>query len=133
MVETLTKISISFFHSLKSTVGGCKLIESTLLFKLVVRCLVFLLRSRFESFVGCHCIDIFFLWGRRPEALVVVTHRHNSSTQDFQNSMLWGSVVRWLTRRTRDSVADSIPTTPHIVIALGKQFTYISSVHPSVK
>ena len=26
-----------------------------------------------------------------------------------------------------------IPTTAHVVIALGKQFTYISSVHPSAK
>ena len=43
-------------------------------------------------------------------------------------SML-GSVAQWLARRTRDpAVAGSIPTTAHVVIALGKQFTYISSV-----
>ena len=36
--------------------------------------------------------------------------------------------------RTRDpAVAGSIPTTAHVVIALGKQFTYISSVHPSAQ
>ena len=44
------------------------------------------------------------------------------------------SVAQWLARRTRDpAVAGSIPTTAHVVIALGKQFTYISSVHPSAK
>ena len=45
-----------------------------------------------------------------------------------------GSMAQWLARRTRDPVvAGSIPTTAHVVIALGKQFTYISSVHPSAK
>ena len=45
-----------------------------------------------------------------------------------------GSVAQWLVRRTRDpAVAGSVPTTAHLVIALGKQFTYISSVHPSAK
>ena len=33
----------------------------------------------------------------------------------------------------RAAVAGSIPTTAHVVIVLGKQFTYISSVHPSAK
>ena len=43
-------------------------------------------------------------------------------------------MAQCLARRTRDpAVADSIPTTAHVVIALGKQFTYISSVHPSAK
>ena len=37
-----------------------------------------------------------------------------------------GSVAKWLARRTRDPVvADSTPTTAHVVIALGEQFTYI--------
>ena len=31
------------------------------------------------------------------------------------------------------SYAGSIPTTAHVVIALGKQFTYNSSVHPPAK
>ena len=39
-----------------------------------------------------------------------------------------------LARWTRDpAVAGSILTTAHVVIALGKQFIYISSVHPSAK
>ena len=43
--------------------------------------------------------------------------------------LLVGSVAQWLARRTRDpAVAGSIPITGHVVIALGKQFTYISSV-----
>ena len=44
-------------------------------------------------------------------------------------------MAQWLARRTRDpAVAGSIPTTAHVVnFALGKQFTYISSVHPSAK
>ena len=47
---------------------------------------------------------------------------------------LWGSVAQWLARRTCDpAVAGSIPATTHFVIALAKQFTYISSVHPSAK
>ena len=45
-----------------------------------------------------------------------------------------GSEAQWLARRTRDpAVAGSIPSTAHVVIALGKQFTCISSVHPSAK
>ena len=41
---------------------------------------------------------------------------------------LWGSVAQSLARRTRyPAVAGSIPTTDHVVIALGKQFTCISS------
>ena len=41
---------------------------------------------------------------------------------------------QWLARQTRDpAVAGSIPTTAHVVIALGKQFTYISSERPSAK
>ena len=37
-------------------------------------------------------------------------------------------------RPTRDPmVVGKIPTKAHVVIALGKQFTYISLVHPSVK
>ena len=44
----------------------------------------------------------------------------------------WGSVAQWLARRTRDSaVAGPIPTTAHVAIALGKQFT--SSVYPCEK
>ena len=31
------------------------------------------------------------------------------------------------------AVAGMIQTTAHVVIALGKQFTHISSVHPSAK
>ena len=43
-------------------------------------------------------------------------------------------VAQWLARWTRFSVVkDSIPTTGRVVIALGKQFTYISLVHPSAK
>ena len=43
-------------------------------------------------------------------------------------------MAQWLARRTRDpAVAGSIPTTAHVVIALGKQFTYIASVHTSAK
>ena len=43
-------------------------------------------------------------------------------------------MAQWLARPTRDpAVAGSIPTTAHVVIALGKQFTYISSAHPSAK
>ena len=42
-----------------------------------------------------------------------------------------GSVAQWLRRRTYDAgVAGSIPTTAHVVIALGKQFIL---VHPSAK
>ena len=41
---------------------------------------------------------------------------------------------QWLARRIRGlAVAGSIPTTAHVAIALGQQFTYNSSVHPSVK
>ena len=43
-------------------------------------------------------------------------------------------MAQWLAWWTRDpAVAGSIPTTAHVVITLGKQFTYISSVHLSVK
>ena len=43
-------------------------------------------------------------------------------------------MAQWLARRTLDpAVADLIPTTAYVVIALGKQFSYISSVHPSAK
>ena len=43
-------------------------------------------------------------------------------------------MAEWLVRQTRDpAVAGSITTTAHVVIALGKQFTCISSVHPSAK
>ena len=43
-------------------------------------------------------------------------------------------VAQCLAHRTRDpAVAGSIPTTAHVVITLGKQFTYISSVHPSAE
>ena len=43
-------------------------------------------------------------------------------------------VAQWLARRARDQeVAGSIPTTSRVVIALGKQFTYISSVHSPAK
>ena len=43
-------------------------------------------------------------------------------------------MAQWLARRTRDpTVVGLIPTTAHFAIALGKQFTYISSVHPSAK
>ena len=38
------------------------------------------------------------------------------------------SVAQWLARRTRDPAVAG-----YVVIALGKQFTYISSVHPSSK
>ena len=42
--------------------------------------------------------------------------------------------VTWLARQTRvPAVAGSIPNTAHVVIALGKQFTYISPAHPSAK
>ena len=48
--------------------------------------------------------------------------------------VLMNGKALWLARRTRDPVvAGSIPTTAHVVIALGKQFTFISSVHPSTK
>ena len=47
---------------------------------------------------------------------------------------LKGSMAQWLEHQTRGpAIAGSIPTTAHVVIALGKQFTYISSVHPSAK
>ena len=47
---------------------------------------------------------------------------------------LWGSVAQWLVCRTHDpAVASSIPTTAHVIIALGKQYTFISSLHPSAK
>ena len=43
-------------------------------------------------------------------------------------------MTQWLARRTRDpAVAGSVPITAHVVITLGKQFTYISSVNPSAK
>ena len=43
-------------------------------------------------------------------------------------------MAQWLACWTRDAaVAGSIPTTAHVVIALGKQFACISSVHPSAK
>ena len=43
-------------------------------------------------------------------------------------------MAQWLTRWTGDlAVAGSIPTTAHVVIALGKQLTYIFSVHSSAK
>ena len=45
-----------------------------------------------------------------------------------------GIVAQWFAGRTRDAVvAGLIPTTAHVVIALGKQFIYISLVHPSAK
>ena len=37
-------------------------------------------------------------------------------------------MAQWLARRTRDPAV-----TADVVIALGKQFTYISSVRPSAK
>ena len=43
-------------------------------------------------------------------------------------------MAQWLARRARDpAVAGSIPTSAHVVIAIGKQFSYISSVHLSAK
>ena len=60
-----------------------------------------------------------------------VPYFHNKFA--LQNPLL-GSVAQWLARRTRGpAVAGSIPSTAHVVIALGKQSTYISSVHPSAK
>ena len=48
--------------------------------------------------------------------------------------IFWGSMAQWLARQTSDAVVvSSIPLTAHVVIALGKQFTYIPSVGPSVK
>ena len=45
-----------------------------------------------------------------------------------------GSVAQWLGRITHDpTVTGSIPTKGHVVIAEGKLFTIISSVHPSAK
>ena len=43
-------------------------------------------------------------------------------------------MAQCLARRTRDpAVAGLIRISAHVAIALGKQFTYISSVHPSAK
>ena len=43
-------------------------------------------------------------------------------------------MAEWLARWTGDpAVAGSFPTTSHVVIALGNQFIYIFSVHPSAK
>ena len=48
--------------------------------------------------------------------------------------LLYGSVAQWLACRTRDpAVAGSFPNTAQVVITLGKQFTYISSVHTVCK
>ena len=48
--------------------------------------------------------------------------------------IVWGSMAQWLARQTCDAVVvGSIPPTAHVVIALGKQFTFLSSVDPSVK
>ena len=50
---------------------------------------------------------------------------HGLSPNGYARFLRKGSVAQWLARRTRDpAVAGSIPT-------LRKQFTYISSVHPS--
>ena len=59
----------------------------------------------------------------------------NKGQQFNKESVLnQGSEAQWLARRTRDpAVAGSNPTTAHVVIALGKQFIYISSAHPSAK
>ena len=54
--------------------------------------------------------------------------------RSYHDYDVYGSVAQSLACRTRDpAVAGSIPITAHVVIALGKQFTYISSVHPSAK
>ena len=59
---------------------------------------------------------------------------HGCKKKSVHCVLLWGSGVQWLARWTHDpAVADSIPTTAHVVIALEKQFTYIPSVHPSAK
>ena len=51
-----------------------------------------------------------------------------------QEWMLWGNVVQWLARSTRDAaVVSSILTTANVVIALGKQFANISTAHLSVE
>ena len=43
-------------------------------------------------------------------------------------------MAQWLARQTRDpAIVGFIPTTAHVVIALEKQFTYISCVHASAK
>ena len=49
-------------------------------------------------------------------------------------SYLGGSMAKWLAHWTRDpTVAGSIPTTAHTVIAFGKQFTYIFLCPPVYK
>ena len=43
-------------------------------------------------------------------------------------------MAQWLACQTLDPAVEGlIPTTAHVVFALGEQFTYISSVHPSAK
>ena len=42
-------------------------------------------------------------------------------------------MAQWFARRTRDPVFAGWIPTAHVVVALGKQFTYVSSVHPSAK
>ena len=49
-------------------------------------------------------------------------------------SSIRGGVAQWLAHQTCDPAVEGlIPTIAHSVIALGKQFTYISSVHTSTK
>ena len=52
----------------------------------------------------------------------------------IQSNVRSARVGQWLARWICDpAVVGLIPTTSHVVIALGKQFTYISSVHQSAK
>ena len=69
---------------------------------------------------------------------VVANCKADSNTmyrmREMSLTLLSSSMAQWLARSTRDpAVTDSIPNTAHVVIALGKQFTYISSVHASAK
>ena len=49
------------------------------------------------------------------------------------SSFLQGSVAQWLARRTRNpAIAGSIPTTGHVVNALGKQYTRLQNGYPAI-
>ena len=90
-----------------------------------------------------HCCDIYYLYPRDiinkigddgfcHEACLMLCCV--SSVSSFCTTKFYGAAGQWLVCRTCDlAVVGSIPTTAHVVIALRKKFTYITSVHQSVK
>ena len=88
-------------------------------------------KFRFGSFDS---VDLFsYLQTTSPR---VVKQEKRLANQHTKRLLLKGSVAQWLARQTRDpAVAGSIPTTAHVVIALGKQFsqyTCLQNRYPAI-